>query len=163
MTTKPRRNWKRLQPDTLRAAMTLCKEHAQQVRNLSVEGLAAKMGLADHWSLYKWIESGRMPTVLIPAFESACGMAYVTGWLAAGNNKMLIPMPTGRDLTSGDLVELHSGFVAALKLITDFYSGKAQADVTLEALQAHLLDVAFHHANVAKFNSPELDFKKGEI
>ncbi|TDK66002.1 hypothetical protein [Sapientia aquatica] len=158
MSAKLRRNWKRLQPDTLRQSMLLCKEYAQQRRNLSVEGIAAKMGLADHWSLYKWIENGRMPVVLIPAYESACGISFVTGWLAANDHKLLIEMPTGRDLSTDDVVDLHAGFATALGLLTDFYSGKAESVATLEALYAHLQTVAFHHANVLKYGQPEFEF-----
>lgn len=158
MTANRRRNWKRIQPISLRHAMELCKEHARGQRNQSVERIAAVMGLADHWTLYKWLENGRMPAVLIPAYEAACGVNFVTRWLAANGNQLLIDMPTGRDLVDADVVALHSGFSDALRLLTDHYSGRADASATLAALSHHLGQVAFHHANVAKHAAPEFEF-----
>lgn len=48
-----RRNWKHIQPTSLRQALELCKDHAKERHNLSVERIAERMGLADHWALYK--------------------------------------------------------------------------------------------------------------
>ena len=70
-----RRNWKRIRPHSLRYALELCKEHARERRNLSVERIAELMGLADHWALYKWFQSGRIPANLIRPFEHVCGIA----------------------------------------------------------------------------------------
>ena len=69
-----RRVWKRYQPATLREALQGCKQYAQEARHLSVERIAERMGLEDHWSLYKWVANGRMPAVLVPAYEHACGI-----------------------------------------------------------------------------------------
>lgn len=69
--------WKRYQPTSCRDALHQCKAYAQEARNLSVERIADQMGLPDHWALYKWIESGRFPFVLIPAYESACGINQI--------------------------------------------------------------------------------------
>lgn len=153
-----RRNWKRLQPTSLRHALELCKDHAREKLNRSVEGIAAEMGLTDHWTLYKWLQNGRMPANLVIPYENACGIDYVTRWLAASKGRLLIEMPTGRQLTDTDVVELHNGFGAALKLLTDFYAGKADPDVTAAALSAHLANVAWHRANVAQHATPEFDF-----
>ena len=51
--SKPRRNWKRLQPTSLRNALELCKEHARERLNRSVERIADEMGITDHWTVYK--------------------------------------------------------------------------------------------------------------
>lgn len=153
-----RRNWKRLQPTSLRHALELSKDHARERLNRSVERIADEMGVTDHWSLYKWLQSGRIPANMIRPFEAACGIDYVTRWLAASSGKLLIDMPSGRALTETDVVELHNGFGAALKLLSDFYAGKADAPATLEALHTHLQQVAWHHANVGQHATPELDF-----
>ena len=134
--SKPRRNWKRLQPTSLRHALELCKEHARERLNRSVERIADEMGITDHWTVYKWLQTGRIPANLIRPFESACGIDYVTRWIAASAGKMLVDIPTGRRLEGTDVVALHNGFGAALQL----------------------LDVAWHRANVAQFSAPELDF-----
>jgi len=153
------RNWKRYQPNTLRDALQGCKQYALERHNLSVERIAERMGLEDHWALYKWIANGRMPTVLVPAYQHACGIDLVTRWLAASDHKLLVEMPTGRRAVQTDMVELNTGFAKALQLLTNFYTTTgADTTETLDALRLHLEQVAYHQANVAKFSSPELDF-----
>ena len=155
-----RRNWKRYQPATLRDALKACKDFALERHHLSVERIAERMGLEDHWALYKWVANGRMPLVLVPAFESACGIDLVTRWLAASQDKLLVDMPKGRQARPADMVELNTGFAQALQLLTDFYqhSGKADPTATLQALRDHLEQVAYHQHNVAAFTTPELEF-----
>ena len=155
-----RRNWKRWQPASLRDALKGCKDFAQERHNLSVERIAERMGLEDHWALYKWIANGRMPAVLLPAYEHACGINLVARWMAATDGKLLVDMPHGRQAQPADMVELNTGFAQALQLLTDFYAGGEQADAnaTLEALRNHLQQVAAHQLNVAGFAEPELDF-----
>jgi hypothetical protein len=110
MNTKKRRNWNALQPSSLRQALELCKEYARERRNLSVERIAEKMGVTDHWTIYKWVQSGRIPANMIQPYESVCGIEYVTRWLAASGGKLLVDIPTGRNLVNADVIELHSGF-----------------------------------------------------
>lgn len=158
MAKHTRRYWKRIQPTSLRHALELCKDHAREELNRSVERIADEMGQADHWALYKWIQSGRIPANLIRAYEAACGANYVTQWIAASSGKMLVDMPSGRRLFDVDVVELHNGFGKALQMLTDFYAGKAKPEDAIQALTAHLSDVAWHKENVARFSEPELDF-----
>ena len=108
--------------------------------------------------MYKWLHTGCIPANLIRPYESACGIDYVTRWIAASTDKMLVDIPTGRRLEGTDVVALHNGFGAALQLLTDFYASKADPEATIAALTAHLQDVAWHRANVAQFSAPELDF-----
>jgi hypothetical protein len=67
-------------------------------------------------------------------------------------------VPTGRNLLDTDVVALHNGFGEALKLLTDFYAGKAEPAETIAALTAHMTDVAWHRTNVTKHAAPEFDF-----
>lgn len=154
-----RRNWKRWQPASLREALKGCKDFAQERHNLSVERIAERMGLEDHWALYKWIANGRMPAVLLPAYEHACGISLVARWMAATDNKLLVDMPAGRQATPADMVELNSGFARCLQLLTDFYAAGGQADpaAVLDALRLHLQQVAAHQLNVAGYAEPELE------
>jgi len=159
MTPKTPAYWKRQQPGSLRHATELCKQHALAVHHRSVERIAELMGLPDHWALYKWLQNGRMPTCLIPPFEAACGINYVTRWIAASAGLMVLAMPTGRTVTQADMVGLNSGFANALQLLTNFYrDGSGDATATLEALRSHLEQVAYHHKNVAAYATPELEF-----
>ena len=152
--------WKRYQPSSCRDALHQCKTFAQEVRNLSVERIADQMGLPDHWALYKWIENGRFPFVLIPAYEAATGINLPSRWLAATGRKLLVDMPIGKAADAGDLVQLGTGFQQAVQLLSDFYksNGAQPAAPVLEALRAHLERVAHHHFNVSGFSEPELDF-----
>lgn len=88
-----RRNWKNAQPTNLRQALEWCKDHGRERRRLSVERIAEQMGLPDHSALYKWLVNGRMPAVLIPAYEQVCGINLVSRWLAASAGKVLIDIP----------------------------------------------------------------------
>ena len=153
-----RRDWKRFRPNSLLAALRGCKEFALERKRLSVERIADLMGVT-HDSLYKWLATGRMPLVLLPTYELACGCNFASVWLAAQAGKMVIDIPTGRHTAETDLVALNSGFSAALQLLADFYArpGTHPAD-TLAALQEHLEQVAWHRANVAQHTNPELEF-----
>lgn len=154
-----RRNWKRYQPATLRDALQGCKDFANERHNLSVERIAERMGLEDHWALYKWIASGRMPLVLVPAYQHACGIDLVMRWLAASGHKLLVEMPAGRQATPADMVELNTGFATALQLLTNFYASSRQdPTATLEAIRGHLEQMAYHQHNVAQYATPELEF-----
>jgi hypothetical protein len=154
-----RRDWKRLRANSLVHALRLCKEYAQARRNLSVERLADRMGVS-HDVLYKWLANGRMPAILVPAYELACGCHFVTDWYAAAAGRLVVPMPTGRAVAEADLLAVNSSCAEALTLLKHFYADPARADTdaTLEALRAHLEQVAFHHHNVAHYAAPELEF-----
>lgn len=160
MTAKPTRQWKRLQPTSLRHAMELCKDHARERLNKSMERIADDMGVSDHYALYKWLQSGRMPANLVRPFELACGINFVTRWFAASEGYLLVTIPKGSQASPADMVELNSGFATALQLLDDFYKGgdKACPEATLQALRTHLEQVAYHQGNVAAYATPELEF-----
>lgn len=154
-----RRNWKMVRPNSAIDALRLCKEYAQEKKNLSIERIADRMGVT-HDSLYKWLASGKLPFNLLLSYELTCGCHFASEWAAASAGKVVINIPTGRAVTQGDLVELNTGFGAALQLLADYYNAphKADASETLAALTSHLQQVAWHHANVGQFANPELEF-----
>jgi hypothetical protein len=153
------RNWKRVRAGSLIEALRLCKEFAAERRNLSVERIADRMG-ATHDALYKWLATGRMPAILIPAYEHACGRHYASEWLAASAGRLVIDIPTGRGHATDDLMAVNSSCAEALRLLTAFYAAPAESSAqnTLAALRAHLEQVAYHHHNVARYSEPELEF-----
>ena len=154
-----RRNWKALQPTSLRNALELCKDHAREKLNKSVERIADDMGLADHWVLYKYLQKGSMPANLIRPYELACGIDYVTRWLAASSGRLLVEIATGRNLTHADIVQLHEHFATALKLLSSFYSRPDDPTAVLAALTTHMEHVAWHRQNVAQHINPQLDLQ----
>jgi hypothetical protein len=154
-----RRNWKTLQPTSLRHAFELCKDHARERLNKSVERIADDMGLADHWVLYKYLQKGSMPANLIRPYELACGIDYVTRWLAGSGGRLLVDVATGRKLLQADIVELHKHFATALELLTQFYATPNDPSATLAALTTHMEHVAWHRQNVAQHINPQLDLQ----
>lgn len=154
-----RRNWKTVQPTSLRHALELCKDHARERLNKSVERIAEEMGIADHWSLYKYIQNGSLPAKYIRPYQIACGIDLVSRWLAASEGKLLLVIPTGRAVKPEDLTQTHAGFATAMSLITEFYAGKATKAQTMEAIAQHLQQMAWHHGNVQQHATPELDFE----
>ncbi|MBS1186700.1 MAG: hypothetical protein H6R04_718 [Burkholderiaceae bacterium] len=152
-----RRNWNRIQPSSLRNALELCKDFAKARRNLSVERIAEQMGLTDHWTVYKWIQSGRIPANMIRPYEAACGINYLTRWLAASSNHLLIEIPSGRTVNTEGVQALQESLHAAVGTLIQFYGGKAEADETLATIQNAMEGLAFHRANVKKHAEPELD------
>lgn len=150
--------WKRLQPTSLRNALELCKEHARVAHNRSVERVAELMGVTDHWTLYKWLSSGRMPLSLVRPFEAACGgVDYVTRWLAASNGKLLVDIPTGRRSDAADIQALQERLNTAVGELLRCYAGQASVPDTLAALQAGMEGLAWHRENITKTAEPELE------
>lgn len=152
-----RNNWKRVQPTSLRHALELCKDYAKDKRNLSVERIAERMGEADHWTLYKWLQNGRMPAVLIPAYESACGIDFVTRWLANASGSLMIAIPTGRKLKPSDVAELQNTLHNAVGNLMSFYAGDKEIEQTLAAITQGMESLAWHRGNVEQHNQPQLE------
>lgn len=153
-----RTNWKRMRPTSLRHALELCKDHARERRNLSVERIADEMGITDHWSLYKWIQSGRFPANLIRPYENVCGIDFATRWLVASAGRLMVGIPTGRSASAADIQTLQAVLNDAVGALIGFYASHANADETLGAIQAALETLAAHRGNVVKHAQPELDF-----
>ena len=152
-----RRSWKNAQPSSIRQAMEWSLEFAKERHNLSVERIAERMGQANHWALYKWLTEGRMPAVLIPAFEHACGIALVSRWLASTSGKLLIDIPSGRTCTAQEVNELQGVLTDTIGAVIAFYQNQANAEDTLAALQNGLASLAWHRANVQQHANPQLD------
>lgn len=155
-----RRNWNRIQPSSLRQALELCKDHARERLNLSVELIADRMGVPDHWTVYKWIQTGRIPANMIRPYEIACGIDFVTRWVAASAGRLLIEVPTGRAVTATDLHSLQELLNTAVGQLLQFHSGKADATAALAAIQQGMEGLAWHKGNVEKHLQPEFEFTK---
>jgi len=152
------RAWKRLQPTSLRHAMELCKEHAREQHNLYVERIAERMGITDHWTLYKWFQSGRMPVSLVRPFEETCGIDFITRWMAVSTGRLLIDIPLGRNATAEDIQALQTSLNDAVGHLLHFYAGKSEAVDTFAAIRHAMEGLVWHHGNVEKHLQPELEF-----
>ncbi len=152
-----RRNWKRVQPGNLRDALRLCKDHALEKKNYSVERIADLMDVSSDL-LYKWLSNGRMPASSIPAYEYICGINFVTRWLAASTGHLMIAAPTGRNASASDMQALQEVLHAAAGQLLKFYSGNAVAADVLAAIQQGMEGLAWHKGNVEKHLQPEFEF-----
>lgn len=155
------RNAKR-QASSLRDAMDLCLAHALEKHHRSVDRVADLMGLSSKWTLYKWMESARLPANLIPVFEHACGAHFVTAYLGQAAHKLVVDMPAGKAVKAQEINTLQGSFTHAVGLLIQFYQGQAQADETVQALTEVMGALAWQRENVAKTQAPELDLFEGE-
>lgn len=151
-----RRNWKHERAISLRRGMELNVLHAREKLNRSVERIADLMGLSSHFTLYKYLESGRMPASLVPAFENACGANFVTQYLAHSANRMLVEIPTGRRASHKELNEVSSYTHQVMGMLIDFYEGRREQEEVESALTTLIEDLAHQRGNVAKHQQPEL-------
>ncbi|WP_027853361.1 hypothetical protein [Marinobacterium litorale] len=156
MGQKRRKNWSREQPISLRHGSELCIGHAHDRMNRSVEQIADLMGEASHFTLYKWMESGRMPAVKIRAFEHACGADFVTQYLAHSAGYLLVKVPTGRKAEHRELNELSLFAHEVLGLLIQFYDSHEGADEAVLAVTRLMEDLAFQRGNIEKHQQPEL-------
>lgn len=154
-----RRSWKNARPTSLRHALELCKDYAIEAHNKSVQRIADEMGLPDHWALYKWLQTGRMPANLIRPYERACQCDYVTRWIAASAGRMTIEMPTGRNCTAQDTQVLQELLTAATGKLLAFYAKNSEAEETLAAIQAAMEGLAWHRGNVSQTDHPQLELE----
>lgn len=151
-----RRNWKRTSATSLRHGMELCLEYAREKRNLSVDRVAELIGLSSKWTLYKWLENGRLPAILIRPFEHATGATFVTRYLATSAHKLLVDIPNGKPAKDADLLALQTQFNDSVNVLARFYRGDAGAEETIAALTGAMSDIASHRENVGKSLAPEL-------
>ena len=151
-----RRNSLRGNPISVRHAMELCVNHAKTKRNLNVDRIVDLMGETSTSTVYKWLESGRMPVVKLRAFEHVCGADYVTRYLAHSNNKLLVDIPTGRGAEHRELHELSMTAHQVIGMLMGFYDGQQSTDETVGALTSLIEDLAHQRGNVAKHQQPEL-------
>lgn len=152
-------SWKNRQPSSLRQAMEWCLEYARERHNRSVDRVADLMGLTNKWVIYKWLESGKLPAILIRPFEEACGIDFVTRFLGHSAHKLLIEIPTGKRATQAEINALQGSFAEAISLLLKFYDGQAEAAETLSALTATMSHLAWHRGEVERNRYPELDLE----
>jgi hypothetical protein len=142
-------------------AIELCLEVARQKHNFSVDRVADGMGLANKWVIYKWMESGRLPALMIRPLEQTCGADFVTRYLGHSAHKLLIDIPTGRKVKAVDINQLQASFTQSVSLILAFYEGGANQAETLSSLTQLLEGVAWHHQNVEQHSQPQLELDGG--
>jgi len=151
-----RRNWKVWRPSSLQEAVEGCVDFARDHSpRMSVERIGDLVG-ESKWTLYKWIEQGSIPARKIPGFEHACGVCYVTEYLATSARKLVIDLPTGRLPVGSDIHALQESCTAAIGALLRFAEGKADAADTADHLTAAMIRLAHERAQVERHAQPEL-------
>lgn len=154
----PSRNWKH-PPQSMQEALVACVNFARDKHRRSVEHIAADMGLPNPWALYKWIESGRIPAVLIRPFELACRSHFVTSFLAHASHRLLIDIPTGKLPSQSDLHTLQAASNEAMASLLSFAAGRLTAEDVIASVTTAMEALAYHRENVARHAQPELDLE----
>ena len=154
-----RKNWKRMRPNSISHAMEVCIQHAKETKNWSVDNIADHIGLTNKWVIYKWVESGRIPANMIRPFEHACGIDFLTQYIAHSAHKLLVNIPTGRKATHHEINELSLAMNETSASLIKFHEGTASAEETIAAITAVMEDLAWHRGSVEKTTQPELDLE----
>lgn len=151
-----RKDWKRLRARSITHALELCVDHAREKHNRSVDQIAELMCESSYNTLYKWLGTGRMPAIKIRAFEMACGIDFVSQYLACSANKLVVEMPTGRKAEHRQLNELGSYSNKVIAMLLDFYEDRSEQQDVLDAIAVLIEDLAHQRGNVEKYKQPEL-------
>jgi hypothetical protein len=86
------------QPDLI-AAVNACLTHAKSDLFRSIADVASAMPTNPKLdTVYKWLQTGRLPLAEIPAFEQACGANHVSEYLASCGGYLLIKAPVAQGL-----------------------------------------------------------------
>lgn len=149
-------NWNLKRSTSVRHGMELDVAHGQAVHGLSVARIADLIGMSSHFTLYKQMENGRLPAVLIPAFEHACGSNFLLQYLAHSAGFLLVKVPTGRKAEHRELNELSRFAHEVLALLIQFYDSQEGVDEAFHAVTRLMEDLAFQRGNIEKYQQPEL-------
>ena len=146
-----------LVPTSLRQAFDMDKAHANKRYRLTIERLAELMNTTPA-TLYKWIETDSMPARALLSWQHLTGANNVARYLASAEGDVLIKIPTGKAPTADDVHILQATLNGAIGALLGFISGETDQATTLGKLGAGLEALAWHRANVAKADQPELEF-----
>lgn len=121
---------------------------------MSAERIADALGVSV-WCLYKWLETGRMPINVIPAYERACGSHYVTEALAKASQAVVVDYPAGRRPTAEELHAFQGKLIAAMGVLIDLESGSATAEQADEVIWAAIQAMMCQTLNVQAMADPQ--------
>ena len=156
-----RRRWKPRQPTTMQEAIRLCLDYALHKHNRSVARVGELIGVSE-WAIYQWMSEGSIPSRRIRPFEFACDATYITQYIAASAQKLVIDIPAGKPLSQDDLLDLQTTLNGAVQLLTSFYRGEAETAEVLHGINSAMRDLAGHRENVRKHDAPELGLFEGD-
>ncbi|MDT3707464.1 MAG: hypothetical protein ROZ09_11600 [Thiobacillus sp.] len=157
-----RRNWRTVNPRSLREAIELCKDFALEKHRRSVDRIAELAGEESQWTVYGWLRDGSIPGKKIHAYQHACGCDFITRWLAHSSGMLLIPIPSGRAVEVDDVHRLQGTLNSAVAALLGFASGSMDADQVGSEINIAMEALAWHRENAARSQQPELELTNHE-
>ena len=157
-----RRNWRTVNPRSLREAIELCKDYALEKHRRSVEQIAELAGEESRWTVYGWLRDGSIPGKKIKTFQHACGCDFITRWLAHSSGMLLITMPHGSPVEVDDVHRLQGTLNSAVSALLGFATGKMDAGQVGSEITSAMEALAWHRENAARSKQPELDLDNHE-
>lgn len=151
-----KQSWNRITPNDIPQALQLSVDHGREKKNLSIQRIADLMGVSSQNTLYGWLSSGRMPLMMVPAFEHATGINLVTRFLAHGQNKLLVEMPTGKRAQNHDIANLVINANQTFGQLMRFFDGEESAHDVSAALKGLMEDLEKQRRNLDQYKQPEL-------
>ena len=103
-----------------------------------------------------------MPINKVIAFEEACGISFVTQYLAHSQGYLLVPAPTGRKAQHKDLTELQLFMTEVTALLIKSNEGLCSSTETIDGIKTLMEDLAFHQRNVAVTEQPQTELSLEE-
>ena len=138
-------------------AIQLCKQHALEKQNLSVARIADHLAITTD-TLYKWLGNGRIPANHVFAYEQACGINFITEYLAHSQGYLLVKAPTGRKAQHKDLNQLQLYMAQVAAKIIEANEGDCTAQDAIDHIKVLMQDLAFQQKNVAAHECPQEAF-----
>jgi len=152
--------WKRVVPHNMNHAIQLCKQHAQDNKNMSVARIADHLAITTD-TLYKWLGNGRIPANHVFAYEQACGISFITEYLAHSQGLLLIKVPTGRKAKNKDLTDLQVFMTEVSALLIKCHDNRGSTQETMDSIKLLMQDLAWHEKNVGVMEEPQVEFELG--
>ncbi|MEW8049281.1 MAG: hypothetical protein AB2792_01830 [Candidatus Thiodiazotropha sp.] len=154
-----KRHWNHYRAKSRREAVEACIKYARDVKNRSVEQVADLTGLDGHWPIYKWMESGNIPSSRILPFQQACGCTFITDHFAYATHKLIINIPTGRKADSDTIFKLQQQLNVTVGYLLQYHEEHSDelADKAINAIKSAMEDLAYHQINIEKERQPELE------
>jgi hypothetical protein len=149
--------WNRLVPHSMVKALNLAKDHGKEKKQQSVQRIGDRLGVSPD-CLYKWLGDATMPVNKVIAFEEACGISFVTQYLAQSQGFLLVPAPTGRKAEHKDLNELQLYMAKVVAKIIEANQGECTAQEAIDAIKVLMQDLAYQQRNVKVAELPQEEF-----
>jgi hypothetical protein len=133
-------------PD-LAEAINACLKHANEHYGLSVKDIAPGMN-TKMFTLFKWIESGKMPLNVVAQFENLCHARYITRHLAEVSGFILVTCPRGMETPENALVTLNKTTVEAVGSVAGFMSGDKSKRDAIKAIDTAIESLVWQKSRI---------------